>query len=39
MLEASQLSVKYGPNVVVADVTLALQPGEVTAIIGPKAIR
>jgi iron complex transport system ATP-binding protein len=35
MLEASQLTVKYGPTVVVADVTLALRPGEVTAIIGP----
>lgn len=35
MLEAQELTIRYGPRVAVADVSLALRAGEVTAIIGP----
>lgn len=35
MLEARRLTIKYDQRVAVEDVSLALRPGEVTAIIGP----
>lgn len=35
MLEARDVSISYGPHVVVFGVSLTLRPGEVTAIIGP----
>ena len=35
MLEARDLTIKYDERVAVADVSLTLRPGEVTAIIGP----
>ena len=35
MLEARELSVSYDQRVAVADLTLTLKPGEITAIIGP----
>lgn len=35
MLEARKLTIKYDERVAVADVSLVLRPGEVTAIIGP----
>jgi iron complex transport system ATP-binding protein len=35
MLEARELTIKYDQRVAVADVSLTLSPGEVTAIIGP----
>jgi len=35
MLEARNLTIKYDQRVAVADVSLTLKPGEVTAIIGP----
>ena len=34
-LEAKELVIKYGNRIAVDDVSLSLQPGEVTAIIGP----
>jgi ABC-type cobalamin/Fe3+-siderophores transport system ATPase subunit len=34
-LEARQLVISYGDRVVVADLSLTLRPGEITAIIGP----
>src|SRR6201991_444934 len=35
MLEAREITIQYGERVAVADVSLTLRPGEVTAIIGP----
>ena len=35
MLEAREVSVKYDDRLVVANLSLALKPGEITAIIGP----
>src|SRR5688500_17161288 len=35
MLEAHDITVKYGARLAVSTVSLALEPGEVTAIIGP----
>src|SRR5262245_4282461 len=35
MLEAKQLTIKYDSRVAVADVSLQLRPGEITAVIGP----
>jgi len=35
MLEAKNITLKYGPRLVVSDVSLSLQPQRVTAIIGP----
>src|SRR5215471_12621149 len=35
MLEAKQLIIKYDSRVAVADVSLELRPGEITAVIGP----
>jgi iron complex transport system ATP-binding protein len=35
MLEAKQLTIKYGLRVAVADISLNLGPGKITAVIGP----
>ena len=35
MLEARELTIKYDERVAVADVSLTLKPGEITALIGP----
>jgi iron complex transport system ATP-binding protein len=35
VLEASDLTIKYGQRIAVANVSLVLRPGEVTALIGP----
>ncbi len=35
MIEAKQLTIKYNSRVAVADISLQLRPGEVTAVIGP----
>src|SRR5215216_7025311 len=35
MLEAREISVSYDHRIAVADLTLTLKPGEITAIIGP----
>lgn len=35
MLEASEVTIKYGERTAVSDVSLSLRPGEVTAIVGP----
>jgi ABC-type cobalamin/Fe3+-siderophores transport system ATPase subunit len=35
MLEAHDITVRYGPRLAVANVSLALEPGRITAIIGP----
>ena len=35
MLEAKQLTIRYGPRVAVADVSLELTPGKICAVIGP----
>lgn len=35
MLKARNITVNYGPRIAVADVSLELRPGEITAIIGP----